>query len=123
MTPASADVRPLYPRGRCHPVQLYNWTNLGNITQDDNQYAVASFLGGEGGNSAFIHATGFGFDIPPDAVINGIELTVSRYSDPGVIYNVRDLDINLFMNGALVGLNHAIPYHEINWPTTETPIT
>ncbi len=125
VTPASADVTgPLYPTSVVAiPVQLYNWTNLGNITQDDNQYAVASFLGGEGGNSAFIHATGFGFDIPPDAVINGIELTVSRYSDPGVIYNVRDLDINLFMNGALVGLNHAFPYHEINWPTTETPIT
>lgn len=89
------------------------WTNPGNISIDDNSYATALSLTTDQ-LSQVLHATNFGFSIPIDATIAGIEIIIARYSpttDPNII---RDNSVRLLKSGSPVGTNKAIT--GTNWP-------
>ena len=89
------------------------WTNPGNITVDDNSYATALSLTTNQLSQA-LHATGFGFSIPTDAIIAGIEVMIGRYTpttDPNII---RDNTVRLLKSGSPIGTNKAIT--GTNWP-------
>ena len=89
------------------------WTNPGNISIDDNSYATALSLTTDQLSQA-LHATNFGFSIPIDATIAGIEIIIARYSpttDPNII---RDNSVRLLKSGSPVGTNKAIT--GTNWP-------
>lgn len=54
------------------------WTNPGNITADDASYATAATT--NVATSHWLKATNFGFTLPTDAIINGIQVTY-KYKD------------------------------------------
>ncbi len=74
-------------------------TTLGNINADDNNYATVSL---NNATSNYLQATGYGFNIPTDAIISGIAVTVGRF-DNGTFD--RDNSINLVKNGTIIGSN------------------
>lgn len=92
------------------------WTNAGNVTADDTNYATAPMSGGE--ISRYIRARNFGFTIPTGATITGITATVMRQSSSnGGGNSVKDETIRLMKNLTIVGNNYA---GNVDWPTTMT---
>lgn len=90
------------------------WSNEGFITADDNNYATANL--GNNAVSEYLQATGFGFAIPSNAMINGIQVTIMRQSSSnGGNNSVDDSDLYLLKGGAIVGTDHASGN---DWPTT-----
>jgi hypothetical protein len=57
------------------------WTDPGNITSSDNQYAAIP--GPDGFSSQDLDCTNFGFTIPAGSTINGIEAHIERYGGGG----------------------------------------
>lgn len=101
------------------------WSNPGNITVENHQLAedastgtqeefqaafdqsFASVLVPRGEISDYLYATNFGFAIPEDAVINGIQVSVWR-ADMGPTGNrIRDNEVRLLKNNLRVGANYA----------------
>ncbi len=56
--------------------QFIAWTNASNAQTSDDQYATNSYSGSGGTESHNLKATNFGFDLPPDASIDGIIASV-----------------------------------------------
>ncbi len=83
------------------------WSNPGNITSDDNNYAEIGI--GQHGNttSQYLKATNFGFSIPSDAIIQGIKVEWRRffvYSGPSS--GASDIEIKLVKaDGTIAGTN------------------
>ena len=87
----------------------------GNITANDNNNATYSI--GRNNNSPSLNATNFGFNIPLNATISGIQVTIGRYA---IISNaIRDNSVRLIVGGAVIGANAANT--TLFWPTTEAP--
>jgi len=89
------------------------WTNPGNISFDDGSYATAASITTSQLTQP-LHATNFGFSIPNDATVAGIEVIIGRYSpttDPTII---RDNSVRLLKSGFPTGINKAIT--GTNWP-------
>jgi hypothetical protein len=89
------------------------WTDPGNISVDDNSYATASSITTDQ-LTQVLQATNFGFSIPSDATLAGIEVIIARYSpttDPNII---RDNSVRLLKSGSPIGTNKAIT--GTNWP-------
>lgn len=69
------------------------WTNVSNILLEDGNVATSGVIGpgGGGGVPNQLNATGFGFNLPPTAIIDGIKLEVKAgagqgTNDNGFIY-------------------------------------
>jgi len=103
-----------------------NWTNVTNVLSDNNVNATSgpyTFIQ----TSWYIHAKKFGFAIPSDATITGIEGRIRRYRSGGTSGNIVD-------NVVRVGVA-TIPFSEYvltagtnkanatNWGTTEVAVT
>lgn len=86
------------------------WGNISNITSSDNSYASCGALLGvlASAQTNYIMASGFGFGLPLDATITGIEARVER-SAAGLLIGSSVTDKNVFIvkNGSIVGTNHA----------------
>ena len=94
-----------------------DWANPGYIVADDTSYASAT-LSGSVLTSNYLEGTHYGFDIPVDAAINGIVVTIGRHESgtrPDYL-DVRDSTVRLLKAGVLVGNNKAATGTE--WPTT-----
>lgn len=94
------------------------WTNPGNITADDGSVASCSLTGGTDSNR--LKATNFGFTIPGNATILGIESVIQRRQQTGssiqdVFQGVQILKAG---NTAGTGKNQAG-----TWSTTMTDIS
>jgi hypothetical protein len=72
------------------------WSNLDRALTDDGLYAVTQLPAGE--DSHRLHLLDFGFDLPPEAIIDGIEASVerSRAGDGAV----RDLTVIMMRDEA-----------------------
>src|SRR5665647_558048 len=95
------------------------WLNPGNITSPGAPYASV-VLYNKHIYSNYLRATQYGFAIPTNASIEGIEVNINRKSDshnPNVLDNV----ISLVKAGAIVGDNKALTAN--NWPTVLTVAT
>ena len=93
-----------------------NWANpSGAALPSDNSIVTATISNGSPGNryTNYLRATGFGFTIPNNAVINGILVEV-KLSGPNA--NSSDKSIRILKNGAVVGNDLAQP--NIAWPTS-----
>lgn len=108
--------------GSDSPEEWVDWDNPNNISADDDLYVRAYFY--MTGNTDYFRATDFQFEIPEKAVINGIELTISRFAEKAqsAPQSVRDLDVFLMKAGHPVGSNKGLPYTNTDWPAIETPI-
>ena len=58
---------------------VYNWLTPGNVSASDNQYAEVTLLN-TFSSSDYLLASNFGFTLPSDAKIMGIEVAVERSS-------------------------------------------
>jgi hypothetical protein len=88
-----------------------SWTNPTNISSDDNNYATTTITNNS--NSGTLSATNFGFNIPVNANINGVQVSIGRLASGS---NVRDNTVQLIVGGTQSGNNNA---SASNWPTSE----
>ncbi len=92
------------------------WDTPGNIQQADNNYATATIIRQK--ITTYIEGTQYGFNIPLNASISGIEVQVKRgASHSGQIV---DYEIRLVNDGVIVGATKAIT---TTWTTTFTVAT
>ncbi|HCV43174.1 MAG TPA: hypothetical protein DGH68_06795, partial [Bacteroidetes bacterium] len=94
------------------------WTNPGNALTNNNSYATVTLASQ---TSNYLQTTNYGFAIPTDATINGIQATIGRFENTtGTGNDVRDNVVQLIKAGALVGSNYAVT--GTDWPTSETAV-
>jgi len=71
------------------------WSNPGNISANDASYASFS----SGANSQYLRARDYGFAIPTDATIKGIQVTVGRRATQTGGNGTRDPELSLYRGG------------------------
>ncbi|HOZ76948.1 MAG TPA: proprotein convertase P-domain-containing protein [Ferruginibacter sp.] len=92
------------------------WSNPGNVVSNNNAYATINNMD-DGDNSEGLVARNFGFTIPANASIAGVQVTISRF---GEISNVfRDDVVQLVVGGINVGNNRA---SVTGWSNVETAV-
>ncbi|MEJ0105656.1 MAG: proprotein convertase P-domain-containing protein [Bacteroidota bacterium] len=87
------------------------WTNPTRVTADDNSYTTV-----QGTGTAFseaLNSTNFGFSIPSTATINGITVTIGRFSNTA---GISDNSVRLLKAGIASGSNLV---SGTTWPTSE----
>jgi len=90
------------------------WTNPGNITTAGSPYATVGLTSSS--DSQILRASNFGFNIPANAIINGVVVTINK-----MVNNTggtrADVIVQLYnASGTLVGDNKAII--GTNWPAS-----
>lgn len=76
-------------------------------------YAVAVLLLGQA--SQYLMVTGFNFNIPQDATINGVAVSVSRFGS--ILSGVSDNSVRIVKAGSVVGTDKALGGF---WPAADT---
>lgn len=89
------------------------WGNLPGATADDNSFANSQ-IGGS--LSRDLLATNYGFSIPANAIINGIQVIIGRRANRS--NSLSDNKLYLRIGGIATGTNKALP--STIWSTTET---
>jgi hypothetical protein len=82
------------------------WTNPGNITAVGTPFATVA--PGAGGTSNYLLASNYGFSIPDNAIINGIQLTIRRSSTQSAGTGNRDNQVRLVKNNNLEATNKSV---------------
>ncbi|PJJ09955.1 hypothetical protein CLU83_3338 [Flavobacterium sp. 1] len=78
------------------------WLNPGRITANDNSRASVSINSGSFGRTNYLQAKNFGFSVPTDATITGIEVSINRYASVSTsTNNVIDVTVSLIKNGVI----------------------
>jgi hypothetical protein len=95
------------------------WLTPENITQAGYPYAVTSTLYHRHRFSNYLQGSQYGFAIPDDAVITGIEVAINRKANAQTP-SILDVGVQLVKAGAIVGDNKASL--DI-WPATFTVVT
>ncbi len=90
-----------------------DWWKIAKVDLDDDEV------------SHYLMGTNFGFAIPPDATICGIEVTFDRSSSSGIAGGdrIRDNVVMLVKNGAVDVDGDNKADKSSNWPTDDTNIT
>lgn len=92
-----------------------DWSNPARITSNDN--LRASIDNNASATSDYLQGRNFGFSIPTNAVINGIQLTIDRYTETGSLGQNKDAVVSLIKGGTIAGDNKASGN---SWPGTES---
>lgn len=95
-----------------------SWSNPGNASVSDNQFAVATPTT-LGDNSNYLVATGFGFVIPSYATICGIKVEIQR-RQTGLYGVVTDNSVKIVKNGVILGPDKKMAGV---WPTSRAYAT
>jgi hypothetical protein len=90
-----------------------SWSNPGNITTAGSPYATASLS--NRATSEYLQGTNYGFSIPANATIVGIQVTIRRQSGSTSSYNLNDADLYLLKGGTISGDDKATT---TDWPST-----
>lgn len=95
---------------------LVSWVNTSNVAGSDNSYVTAN----NGPNSCtnYLVATNFGFSIPSDATITGIELGIERYH---AHCTIKDHDVHLVKGGSVNKLDDKAS--NATWPLADAVAT
>ena len=97
------------------------WQNPSSITSSDNVYAsvsVSDTISSSYKTSHYLKATGFGFSIPADATVKGIEVDIERKATNSQNGKVVDNVISLIKNGNVSVFNKA---HLLEfWPSEDS---
>ncbi len=94
------------------------WSNPGDITSPGSPYASVTLYQGHR-YSNYLVGSNYGFSVPGEATITGIEVRINRMSssrNPSVVDN----EIRLVRDDVVVGENRAITN---TWPTSLTVVT
>lgn len=90
------------------------WTNPGNITTAGSPYATVGLTNSS--NSQILRASNFGFNIPANATINGVVVTINKMVN-NTSGTRADVIVQLYnASNTLVGDNKAIT--GTNWPAS-----
>lgn len=95
-------------------VGTHLWLNPAGISVGDSSYASVEI--DTGGSSEYLQGTNFGFTIPNDATIDGIEVEIDRFAGEYSTSRIQDKSVHLLKDGMLVGENKA--EEGKNWPRT-----
>ena len=99
-------------------IGAYAWNNPNSACCSDNNYAIAGVVG-SGGVTNYLKATAFGFSIPSNASICGIEMKVERKT---IVANTEvDNEIKLVKNNLVTGANRALPL--LMWGINDSVVT
>ena len=91
-----------------------NWTDPDNAKVSDDSNTIAS--GFDGSHSYYLKATNFGFSIPSGATINGILISIERFTNQSS--GLTDYEIKIVKaNGSIGTTNKSAG---ATWSTTET---
>jgi hypothetical protein len=82
------------------------WSNPGNITAVGTPFATVA--PGAQGTSNYLFASNYGFSIPANAIINGIQLTIRRSSTQSAGTGNRDNEVRLVKNNNLEATNKSV---------------
>ncbi|MFC4476639.1 gliding motility-associated C-terminal domain-containing protein [Flavobacterium chungangensis] len=98
-----------------------SWSNPSRVNSNDSSYASATVS--SGGNITVVtrslQGTDFDFNIPSNATITGIQVTIGRYSSTASsTVNVKDNVVSLIKAGTVIGENKSITGS--NWPISST---
>ncbi|HEY5472382.1 MAG TPA: hypothetical protein VIK32_04235, partial [Candidatus Limnocylindrales bacterium] len=94
-----------------------SWTAPGNVTADDTSYSTALLNSSGAAQSHYLRATGYGFTLPTDAIIDGITVTINRAATlTGSGHRIRDAVVSLLKGGSVTGGN--LGATGTNWPTS-----
>jgi hypothetical protein len=97
-------------------VGTVTWTSPGNITADDTSYASAT--GTSGALTHYLKALDFDFAIAAGSTIDGITVSIMRYStQEGALRYIYDNTVKLVIGGSVTGNNKAAT--TTKWPTSE----
>ncbi len=94
-----------------------NWTNPGNILSIDNSYATVTLNSKT--SSRYLYGSNYGFTIPSNAIISGIEVTIGIYATGSGSNRAKYNNIRLVKGGTIVGDNKAT---EITIPNSKTDV-
>ncbi|MCX6804306.1 MAG: HYR domain-containing protein [Candidatus Diapherotrites archaeon] len=83
-----------------------NWVNPSGAQYLDNSFATINIIGNSE-VTQYLKVTNFGFNIPANAIISGIVVSVDR-NESGSTGRVFDNSIKLVNNGVIVGTNKSI---------------
>lgn len=98
-----------------------SWTNPSRVVSDNNSYATV-ILSNATKVSEYLKGTGYSFAIPNGATINGIQVTIDRFSSNIAGFTrIQDNEVKLLKNGVIVGNNKADL--GVNWPSSATTKT
>jgi hypothetical protein len=78
-------------------IGTYTWSNPGNIIAVGSPYSETATLG-TGGTSHYLQGTNYGFDIPTNATIIGIQVVINRFAPTTLGVGVRDQAVYLVKN-------------------------
>lgn len=93
------------------------FNNTGNLAASDGSMATSSALALiTAGYTRYVKASNFGFNLPPTAVICGIEAAVEKRAT-GLLTTVTDRAVQLVKNGTIAGNNLA---NGASWPSAKT---
>ena len=92
------------------------WSNPGNITTTGFPYATASSVPEGGGTTHYLMATNYGFNIPSEASVSGVEVRIRRSSSGTATPYMRDNIVSLILGGTINGSNRAKA--STDWPTS-----
>jgi hypothetical protein len=82
------------------------WTTPGNITLIGTPYATASVS--SSGITNYLQGTGYSFNIPSNAVITGIQVSINKSSSStSTTTNLKDNVVKLVKNSVVIGNNNA----------------
>ncbi|WP_427872173.1 gliding motility-associated C-terminal domain-containing protein [Flavobacterium sp. MMS24-S5] len=100
-----------------------SWSNPSRVNSNDSSYASATVS--SGGNITVVtrslQGTDFDFNIPSNATITGIQVTIGRYSSTASsTVNVKDNVVSLIKAGTVIGENKSITGS--NWPISSTSV-
>jgi hypothetical protein len=91
-----------------------SWSNPGNITAAGSPYATAALT--VSATSEYLEGTNYGFSIPTNATIQGIQVTINRRSSASTAgYSINDVTVSLIKGGTITGNNKAT---STDWPTS-----
>ncbi len=93
------------------------WSTINNAFASDNAYT--SVTNSSTGNSGYIYFYGFGFNIPTNAIIDGVTVQVEKKAT-GTIQDNRISLVN-FLTRASIGSNLTVT--NTNWGTTDAVTT
>lgn len=99
----------------------HSWSNPSNAATSNNSRATSTITSSSNVTD-YLRSTGFGFTIPSDATVTGIEVSIERSGNSiSGVNGVRDNIIRLVKNNTVVGNNKANT--GLTWPTTDTVAT
>lgn len=92
------------------------WNFTANAASSNNMYAQAP-TSGVGSTTHYLKATGFGFAIPANAVINGISMAVEKRS---IAARPIDNAVRIVKGGVIGSADRSDPFA---WPTVDTVVS